>query len=122
MNILLWILQILLAIHTIVGAIWKLLHSAEQTMPSLKTIPLRVWQSMSAFEVLLALFLVIPAISEPLAFLAPVAAACIMVEMLAFSVLHLYSRRKKYGSMAYWLIVAALCAFIVYGRLALVPF
>jgi hypothetical protein len=31
MNILLWILQILLALHTIVGAVWKFLNS-EQTV------------------------------------------------------------------------------------------
>jgi hypothetical protein len=39
MNILLWILQILLALHTAMGAVWKFSHSAEQTMPSLKAIP-----------------------------------------------------------------------------------
>ena len=31
MNIFLWVLQIILALHTAVGAVWKFSHSAEQT-------------------------------------------------------------------------------------------
>jgi hypothetical protein len=42
MNILLWVLQILLALHTTMGAVWKFSHS-EQTVPSLKAIPHGVW-------------------------------------------------------------------------------
>ena len=40
MNILLWILQILLALHTAVGAIWKFSNPA-QNLPSLSAIPAR---------------------------------------------------------------------------------
>jgi hypothetical protein len=122
MNILLWVLQILLALHTIMGAVWKFSHSAEQTMPSLKTIPHGVWLALSGFELLCSLGLILPAFGTQLGILAPIAAACIAAEMLLFCGLHLYSRDANYGPMIYWLVVAAISGFIAYGRFVLVPF
>jgi hypothetical protein len=122
MNILLWVLQILLALHTIIGAVWKFSHSAEQTMPSLKAIPHGVWLAMSVFELLCSLGLILPAFYRPLAILAPIAAACIAAEMLVFCGLHFYSGDANYGPMIYWLVVAVICAFIAYGRFVLKPF
>ena len=122
MNILLWVLQILLALHTAIGAMWKFSHSAEQTMPSLKAIPHGVWLAMGAFELLFSLCLILPAIYSPLTILAPIAAACIAAEMLLFSGLHVYSGDANYGPMVYWLVVAVICVFIAYGRFVLKPF
>jgi uncharacterized membrane protein YphA (DoxX/SURF4 family) len=122
MNKLLWLLQILLALHTVIGAVWKFSKSAEQTMRSLKAIPNSVWTGMSVLELLCALALVLPLVSKPLAFLAPIAAVCIAAEMLLFSGLHLYSGEANYRPMIYWLVVAAICAFIAYGRFVLQPF
>ncbi|HEX6929255.1 MAG TPA: DoxX family protein [Gammaproteobacteria bacterium] len=122
MNIFLWVLQILLALHTAVGAVWKFSHSAEQTMPSLKAIPNSAWMAMGGLELLLSLCLVLPAFSRQLAFLAPIAAILIAAEMLLFCGLHLASVDTNYGPLVYWLVVAAVCAFIAYGRLALKPF
>ncbi len=120
MNILLWVLQALLALHTIVGAVWKFSHSPEQTMPSLSTIPSGVWLAMSVIEILSGVALVIPALSKPLGFLVPIAAVCIAIEMLFLCGVHIYSGNfANYGPMIYWLVVAALCAFIAYGRFAL---
>ncbi len=120
MNILLWLLQILLALHTIMGALWKVSNS-EQTVPSLKAIPHGVWLGMSVFELLCSMCLILPAFYKPLAILAPIAAACIAAEMLLFSGLHVYSGEAEYGPMIYWLVVAAICAFIAYGRFVLKP-
>jgi DoxX-like protein len=121
MNILLWILQILLALHTVIGAVWKFSNS-EQTVLSLKAIPHGVWLAMSVFELLCSLGLILPAFSKPLAILAPIAAAGIAVEMLLFSGLHMYSGDANHGPMMYWLVVAAICACIAYGRFVLKPF
>lgn len=118
MNILLWVLQILLALHTCVGAFWKFSKS-EQTVPSLKAIPHRVWLALSVFELLCSAGLVLPLLNESLSILAPIAAAGIAAEMLLFAGLHVKSGQAKHGQMIYWLIVAALCAFTAYGRFAL---
>lgn len=121
MNIFLWVLQILLALHTAIGAVWKFSNS-EQTMPSLSAIPHGAWLAMSVVELLCSVALVIPAFYKPLAVLAPVAAVCIAAEMLLFSGLHISSGDANYGPMIYWLVVAAICAFIAYGRFVLNPF
>ena len=121
MNILLWVLQILLALHTAIGAVWKFSNS-EQTVPALKVIPHGVWLAMSVFELLCSVALVLPALNTPLSILAPIAAACIAAEMLFFSALHMYSGDLNYGHVIYWLVVAAICALIAYGRFLLKPF
>lgn len=123
MNIFLWILQILLALHTLMGAFWKFTNTAGQTMPSLGVIPNGVWLTMSIIEILCSLGLLLPAFSKSLGNLAPIAATIIAVEMLIFSGLHLYfySLDPGISPIIYWGIVAAICAFIAYGRFELKP-
>ncbi len=120
MNVLLWILQILLALHTIMGAIWKFSHS-EQSVPSLKAIPHGVWMALIAVELACAAALVLPLLLKSMGNLAPVAALIIAAEMALFSVVHLMSGDSNHGQLAYWVVVAAFCAFIAYGRFALKP-
>jgi len=122
MNIFLWILQVLLALHTIIGAVWKFSHTAEQTMPSLKAIPANAWVVLGGFEILCALCLIVPAFYKPTAALVPIAAVCIAIIMLAFCAIHLGSGNTDFSSIIYWLIVAAVCSFIAYGRFVLRPF
>jgi hypothetical protein len=120
-NILLWILQGLLAVHTAIGAIWKF-SNAEQTVPALKSIPHGVWLGFSVVELVCAVCLILPAFNKSLGRLAPGAALFIAAEMLLFSALHLRSGDANHGPMVYWLVVAGLCAFIAYGRFVLKPF
>ncbi len=120
MNILLWILQVLLALHTAMGAVWKFSNS-ERSVTALKSIPHGVWLGMSAFELLCCVGLVLPFLSKRLAILAPIAALCIAAEMLLYCGLYLHSGDTEYGQLVYWLVVACVCGFIAYGRLALAP-
>lgn len=122
MNIFLWVLQVLLALHTVMGAVWKFSHSAEQTMPSLKAITPGAWLAMSGFEILCGLALILPAFHKPLGILAPVAALGIAAEMLLFTGLHFTSGNREFGPVIYWLVVAVLCGIIAYGRFVLQPF
>jgi hypothetical protein len=121
MNVLLWILQILLALHTGIGAIWKFSNPA-QTVPSLQAIPHGLWLTLSVMELLSSLALILPAFSKKLGILAPIAATFIAAEMLLFSGLFIFSANTDYGHLIYWLVVAVLCAFIAYGRFVLKPF
>lgn len=120
MNIALWVLQVLLAAHTVIGAVWKFSNS-EQTVPSLSALPHGAWLGLGGIELLCALALVLPALSAGTAFLAPVAAIVIAAEMLLFCVLHLASGDPNHGQLIYWLVVTAICAFIIYGRLVMRP-
>ena len=119
-NIFLLVLQVLLALHTAMGAVWKFSNS-EQAVPSLKAIPHGVWLGMSGFELLCSLCLILPVFHKPLAILVPVAALGIAAEMLFITVVHLLSGDGNHGQMIYWLVVAAICAFIAYGRFVLKP-
>ncbi len=121
MNILLWVLQVLLALHTTTGAVWKFSNSAEQTMPTLGAIPNEIWLAMSIIELFCALGLLLPAFNKSLANLVPAAAGIIAAEMLLFCGLHLYSGATDYSPVIYWLVVAAICAFTAYGRFVLKP-
>lgn len=122
MNIFLWILQVLLALHTVMGAVWKFSHSVEQTMPSLKAIPANAWLALAVLELVCALCLILPAFYKPVNVLVPSAAICIAVIMLLFCAIHFLSGNTALNSPAYWLVVAALSGFIAYGRFALRPF
>jgi hypothetical protein len=120
-NIFLWVLQVLLALHTLAGAVWKFKNTAEQTMPSLKAIPPLVWQGLGVFEILCAVALILPAFYKPVAFLAPVSAMAIASVMVIYCVLHVLSGAAENSPMIYWGVVAAVCAFIAYGRWVLAP-
>lgn len=120
MNIVLWVLQVLLALHTAMGAVWKFSNS-EQAVPSLGAIPHGMWQTLSVLELLCSVGLLIPAVASSLGILAPIAATCIAAEMLIFCGLHLRSGDTEYSPVVYWLVVAAVCAFVAYGRFVLKP-
>jgi len=120
MNVLLRILQAILALHTTIGALW-MLANPENTMPSLGAIPHGVWLGIAGLGLLAAAGLIVPAFSPRCSILAPIAAAFVAVEMLFFSGVHLASGSTSIGPVIYWLAVAAIAAFIVYGRLAFKP-
>jgi hypothetical protein len=120
MNIFLWVMQVLLALHTIAGAVWKWSNS-EQTVPSLSAIPHGIWLALSVVELLCAAGLILPAFSKRLRRLAPLAAVLIAAEMLLFCLVFLLSGATTYSEVVYWIVVAAICAFIAYGRLVLKP-
>jgi hypothetical protein len=102
------------------GAMWKLSNS-EQAVPTLKALPHGVWLALMVIEVACALALVVPAVHKPLAWLVPMGAAVVAAEMLLFSSVHLASGASDHGPMIYWLVVAALCSFVAYGRFSLRP-
>ena len=111
-----WTLQIILAIHTLTGAFWKFSNSVD-AVPSLRAIPDRAWRVLGVIEIVLALILIVPVFNESLAKLAAFGALGITLEMLVFSAIHLRSGSKTHGQMIYWLVVAALAAFVAITRL-----
>lgn len=122
MNIFLWVLQIALALHTAVGAVWKYSNTAEQTMPSLAAIPNGLWLGLGVIEILCAIGLVLPLFNKRFPKVPSFAAIIIVAEMLIFCALHMSSEATDKGPMIYWLVVAALAAFVAYGRSVRKPF
>lgn len=120
MNILLWILQSLLAAHTLMGAFWKFSNPA-QNMRSIAAIPPPAWLGLSFLEMACVIGLVLPVFGSRFGLAPPICAGIIAGEMLLFCALHLTSGETQHSPLVYWLVVAVVCAFIVYGRLTLSP-
>ena len=120
MNVALWALQVLLALHTLVGALWKL-SSSEESVPSLAALPHPVWLGLSGVEVLCAVGLVLPAFGPRFGKLVPIAALAIAAEMLLFAIVHLFSGVSEHGELVYWGVVAVLAGGLAYGRTSVKP-
>ncbi|RYZ54388.1 MAG: hypothetical protein EOP07_16040 [Proteobacteria bacterium] len=116
MTIFLWILQVGISLHTLMGAVWKFKNSAEQTMPSLKAIPNGIWMGLGGIEIICSLALILPALYKPSGPYVPIAAVIIALEMITFTGIHFASGNSKLGAVIYWLVVALICGFIAYGR------
>lgn len=120
MNAALWGLQVLLALHTAVGALWKVANS-EQRVSSLGALPHAVWVGLGVVELLCAVCLLLPVARRSLGRLVPVAASAIAAEMLLFSAVHLSSGATEHGELIYWAVVAFFCLFLAYARASLRP-
>ena len=119
MNIFLWVLQILLSLHTIEGALWK--YSNPEQTADLRAIPHGVWLTMAVIELFLGAALLLPAVRRSWGVLAPIAATCIAGEMILLCGVYTVSGNIDASHPVYWLVVAAICAFIAYSRFSLRP-
>lgn len=120
MKAFLWILQIGLAIHTAMGAVWKFLNP-EQAALTLGALPQAAWLGLSVIELILVVCLVVPIFKKSLGHLAVIGAAGVAIEMLLFSGIHLASGSAVYAPIYYWMTVALVAGFIAYGRNTLKP-
>jgi len=118
MNIVLGIVQTLLALHTAMGAAWKFSNPAEASVPSLAAIPHSVWLGLSVVEIVASLVLIVALFAKPLARFVPMAALFIAAEMILFVGVHVASGESNYSPVIYWLVVALVSALLAAGRLA----
>ena len=116
MNIFLWILQIALGLHTLMGAIWKFSNS-ETNVPPLATLPHKFWLSLGVVEIFSSIALLLPLIKSGVEYLSSFAAIFIIIEMIGFSIMNLNSNLKNNNQMIYWIVVALLSGVLVIGRL-----
>lgn len=115
MNIVLWVLQIIIALHTLTGAIWKF-SNAEQAVPSLNILPHSVWLLLSVIEIICAIVLIIPAFKKTFMKWVSWAAGFIAFEMILFCGIHLASGDRTFGPIIYWAVTALICAFLAFKR------
>ena len=122
MNVLLWILQILLAILFVVAGVPKLILPASMLKPpSPQAIEFPVWflRFIGLCEVLGGLGLVLPAVFKRRQSLVPLAAVGLLIIMIGAAVTTVMSGG---GVMALIPLVSALLlAFVAYGRWRLKP-
>src|SRR5579871_5068544 len=124
MNIVLWILQIALALFCFAGGQYKVFHFAELAkVPSSAALSRGGWGAIGVFEMLCAVLLVVPAAAKWMPVLTPSAAAALALESLALAVLFArYSLSlSATNPLIYVVVMGLVAAFVAYGRLTLRP-
>jgi len=116
MNFLLGIIQGILALLYVIGGGMKVFmwEKISQQVASNKALSREIWMAIGIFELLCALALVIPAVTDLLPILTPIAAAGLAIEGILIAGLHYkYAERSP---MAFSLVLGVLAAFVAYGR------
>jgi uncharacterized membrane protein YphA (DoxX/SURF4 family) len=119
MNLVLWIVQILLALAFLVSGITKAIRSGERLKEGIPEFHPGMIRLIAVAEILGALGLILPGLTGIAPFLTPVAAAGLAIIMVGAVVTH--ARRKEGKSAAVNLILLALALVVVVGRFALLP-
>jgi hypothetical protein len=124
MNILLWVLQVALALQTFAGGSYKVFKFENiANQPAIAALPRSGWGALGMFEMLCAVLLIVPAATKLMPVLTPIAAAALALESLAVAVLYArYSLELTATNPLVYVVVSGLvAAFVAYGRFALRP-
>lgn len=127
MNIVLWILQGLLAVMFLMAGIMKATRNKEQIkesggermgwVDSLSEVQVT---AIGVLEVLAGIGLILPQLTGILPILTPLAAVGLVLTMIGAALLHL-QRGDGAQSVVTNIIILLLAAFVAYGRIALAP-
>jgi hypothetical protein len=89
MNILLWLLQIVLALLCFAGGGYKAFaFNVVPAIPSTAALPRGAWTALGIFELVCGLLLIIPAATHWMPNLTPLAAVALAVESLALALMY----------------------------------
>src|SRR5947207_12686764 len=122
MNIVLWIVQILLALVFAMAGIMKVTRPFEklaENMKWAKDVGPRGVRLIGVLEILGAIGLILPAVTGILPWLTPVAAACLALTMIGAMITH--GRRGEYSQIGINVVLLLLTLFVAYGRFVIVP-
>src|SRR6185437_1500006 len=121
MNIVLWILQIVLAFYGVSGGIWTLRMAPKLGAASTNTLPAPAWSAVAALQMLFGLGLVVPGAIGVMTGLTAIAAVGLAIVMVGSASIVLGKARTSVGML--WAVLPALAAlFVAYGRTVLRPF
>ena len=124
MNVLLWVLQVALALLSLGGGAYKVFMLDELAkVPAMAALARGGWGALGVFEMSCAVLLVVPAAANWMPVLTPLAAAALALESLALAGLYAwYSLELTATNPLVWVVVMGLmAAFVAYGRYALRP-
>ena len=124
MNVLLWVLQVALALLSLSGGAYKVFMFDELAkLPAMGALARGGWGALGVFEMLCAVLLIVPAAAKWMPVLTPLAAAALALESLALAGLYArYSLKLTATNPLVWVVAMGLvAAFVAYGRYALRP-
>ncbi len=122
LNILLWILQAVLAFLFFASGAYKL-FSFEELSQTYSALPLIAWQALGVLDLVGAVLLIAPAALHRQPSLTPLAAAVLTVENVGLCLLYAtYSLERAATNPLPWaLVIGLMTAFVAYGRYRLAP-
>lgn len=122
MNVLLWILQGVLALLYLSGGAYKL-FSFDEVASQMSALSRTGWGAVGALEMAGAVLLIVPAAAKWMPMLTPLGASVLALETLALAALYArYSLAIAVTNPLVWSVVMGLMAiFVAYGRYALRP-
>jgi hypothetical protein len=120
MNVLLWVIQGVLALLFLAGGAYKL-SSCDELAKQFSAVSRGGWRVLGVIEVLGAGLLVVPAAANWVPVLTPIAAAVLALESLALAGVYARNSLKLTAEnpLVYAVIMAILAAFVAFGRYAL---
>ena len=124
MNVVLWVLQVALALLAFAGGAYKVFMFDELAkMPAMSALSRGGWGALGVFEMLCAVLLIVPAAAKWKPSVTPLAAAALALESLALAALYAqHSLQLTATNPLVWVVVMGLMAVLVaYGRYALRP-
>lgn len=123
MNILLWVLQIALAFLYLSGGGFKAFNP-DTLAGQITALPRGAWVALGVFEMVGAIFLIVPAAINWQPSLTALAAALLAFETLALAALYAQSSLKLAATnpLVWALSMGLVAALVAYGRYALRPF
>ena len=112
MNVLLWVIQVALALLYLAGGSYKV-FKFDALANHMRALPRGGWRALGVLEMVGAVLLVVPAVT-------PLAAAALALETLALAGLYArYSLKLAATNPMVWALVMGLVsAFVAYGRYA----
>ena len=123
MNIVLWIVQILLALAFLMAGTLKATQPLDRLVARMQWVnslrPPRLVRVIGTLEVLGAIGLILPAVTGILPWLTPVAAIGLVLTMIGAMTLH--TRIGEASRIAPNVVLLLLAAFIVVGRFVVMP-
>lgn len=122
MNVLLWVLQLALALLYLAGGAYKV-FMFDELANQMVALSRGGWRALGVLEMLCGVLLVVPAAAKWMPVLTPLAAAVLALETLALAGLYArYSLKLTATNPLVWAVVMGLlAAFVAYGRYALRP-
>lgn len=121
MNILLWVLQIALAVMCISGGAFQIfkIEDLQKGVAAMRELPRGLWAFLGAFGCVAGVGLILPGALGGPAGLTAIAAAAVALENVVISAL--YVRYGDRAPLPYTVVMALMAAFIAYGRFSLAP-
>jgi hypothetical protein len=122
MNIILWILQVALALLYLAGGAFKTFNP-DDVAKQITAVPRGGWVAVGVFEVLGAVLLIVPAAAHWMPVLTTLAAALLALETLTLAALYArYSLQIAVTNPLVWAVpMGVMAAFVASGRYSLSP-